>query len=117
MAQQQQEEQKYKTYGLACFEKYRDFQYINETELDVAINYICCNLNYPTLNYGYWYDMYSYTTKSKIVLRYRKRRSGNPLVKLGECLCNGQVVDFLKNTNKKCNCNNGCAPVYFDKVF
>ena len=110
-------QQQYKTYGLACFEKYRDFQPINETELDVAVNYICEHLNSPTLNYGYWYDMYSYTTKSKIVLRYRKRRGGSPVVKLGECLCQGQVVDFLKNSNKKCNCDNGCASVYFDKVF
>ena len=93
-------QQQYKTYGLACFEKYRDFQPINETELDVAVNYICEHLNSPTLNYGYWYDMYSYTTKSKIVLRYRKRRGGSPVVKLGECLCQGQVVDFLKNSNK-----------------
>ena len=115
--QQQQQQQQYKTYGLTCFEKYRDFQFVNESELDVIINYICGHLNLLTLNYGYWYDMYSYTTTSKIVLRHRKRRCQNPVVKLGECLCQGEVIDFLKNSNKKCNCNNGCASVYFDKVF
>ena len=107
----------FKTDRLRCFEKYRNFQYINETELDVAIDYICGNLNHPTLNYGYWYDMYSYTTKSRIVLRYRKRKDENPIAKLGECLCQGKVVDFLKNPTRKCNCNYGCASVYFDKVF
>ena len=103
--------------GFSCFEKYRDFQLVNETELDFAINYICGNLNSPTLNYGYWYDMYSYTTKSRIVLRFRKRRGDVPVVKLGECLCQGEVIDFLKNQNRKCNCSRRCASVYFDKVF
>ena len=118
MAEKPIQQQQYKTYGLSCFEKYRDFQFVNESELDIIVNYICEHLNHPTLNYGYWYDMYSYTTKSRIVLRYRKRRGEfYPLVKLGECLCQGEVVDFLKNHNKKCNCNNGCASVYFDKVF
>ena len=110
-------QQQFKCYELSCFEKYRDFQFVNEQELDAVINYICGNLNYPTLNYGYWYDMYSYTTKSKIVLRYKKRRNETGIVKLGQCLCQGEVIDFLKNPNKKCNCGNGCASVYFDKVF
>ena len=117
MAEKQQQQQ-YKTSALSCFEKYRNFQLINETELDIATNYICSHLNANyTLNYGYWYDMYSYTTKSKIVLRYRKRRGQEPVVKLGECICEEKVVDFLKNPEKKCNCSNGCASVYFDKVF
>ena len=116
--QQQQQQQQYKPYALSCFEKYTNFQLINETELDIVINYICGHLNANyTLNYGYWYDMYSYTTKSKIVLRYRKRRGKEPVVKLGECICEEKVVDFLKNPDKKCNCGHGCASVYFDKVF
>ena len=122
MAQKQEhqkEEQKYKPLALACFEKYRNFKLINETELDILVNYICAHLNESyTHNYGYWYDMYSYTTKSKIVLRYRKRKGHDPpLVKLGECICEGEVVDFLKNPNNKCNCDRGCASVYFNKVF
>ena len=103
---------------LMCFRKYTNFQLINETELDMVINYICRNLNGSyTPNYGYWYDMYSYTTKSKIVLNFRKRRGKPETVKLGECVCDGKVIDFLKNENKKCNCGNGCASVYYDKVF
>ena len=116
--EQKQQKYKYKPCcSLSCFEKYRNFQFVNECELDLTIDYICGNLNSPTLNYGYWYDMYSYTTKSRIVLRYRKRRGENPVVKLGECLCGEQVIDFLKNSNKKCNCDRGCASVYFNKVF
>ena len=117
MTEKQQQQQQYKPYGLSCFEKYTNFQLINESELDIVINYICGNLNAPTLNYGYWYDMYSYTTKSKIVLRYRKRIGMEPVVKLGECICEEKVVDFLKNPDKICNCGHGCASVYFDKVF
>ena len=102
--------QQYKTNALVCFEKYTNFQLINESELDTVVNYICGHLNTNyTFNYGYWYDMYTYTTKSKIVLRYRKRRGLDPVVKLGECICEEKVVDFLKNPDKKCNCGRGCA--------
>ena len=116
MAEKQQ--QQYKTNDLSCFEKYTNFQLINEFELDSAINYICGHLNADyTFNYGYWYNMYTYTTKSKMVLRDRKIRGGEPLVKLGECICEEKVVNFLKNSDKKCNCGNGCASVRFKKVF
>ena len=102
----------------SCFEKYINFQLINKTELDIVTNYICGHLNADyTLNYGYWYDMYSYTAKSEIVLRYRKEKGKEPLVKLGECICEGKVVNFLKNPDKKCNCSDGCASVRFNKVF
>ena len=118
--QQQQQQRKYKApYALTCFEKYRDFELLNESELDIVINYICGHLNGDyTFNYPYWYDMYNYTTKSKIVLRHRKEK-GNyyPLVKLGECVCQNKVINFLKNPDKKCNCSDGCASVYFKKVF
>ena len=85
---QQQQQQQYKPYALSCFEKYTNFQLINETELDIVINYICGHLNQDYLNQDYL-----------------------------ECICNEKVVDFLKNPDKKCNCNHGCASVYFDKVF
>ena len=116
--QQQQQQQQYKPNSLSCFEKYINFQLMNETELDIVINYICGHLNADyTFNYGYWYDMYSYTTKSKIVLRYRKTRGKDPVVKLGKCICEEKVINFLKNPDKKCNCSDGCASVYFNKVF
>ena len=92
--------QQYKTNALVCFEKYTNFQLINESELDTVVNYICGHLN---TNYTFS------STKSKIVLRYRKRRGLDPVVKLGECICEEKVVDFLKNPDKKCNCGRGCA--------
>ena len=106
-------------YNLDCFKKYSNFEPVNETELKFTVNYICGNLNANyTLNYPYWYDMYSYTSKNLIVLR-RKKEKGiqNPLTKLGECVCQDKVINFLENEGKKCFCNNGCSSVYFKVVF
>ena len=121
--QQQQQQQQWKEYkkpfALTCFDNYINFELINESELDVVINYICGHLNEDyTLNYPYWYDMYSYTAKSRIVLNHKKQKGDlYPLVKLGECVCKNKVINFLKNPDKKCNCNDGCASVYYNKVF
>ena len=115
---QQQKQLENKIYPLNCFEKYTNFELINETELLMTINFICRHLNEDhTYNYGYWYDMYSYTTKSKIVLSHRKNRGGKPVVRLGECVCEEKVINFLKNPDKRCNCDEGFASVYFNKVF
>ena len=105
--------------ALLCFEKYSKFEPVNKNELDVVINYICGHLNANyTMNYPYWYDMYSYTTKTRIVLRHRREHGkAEPLAKLGECVCQGKVINFLKNPDKKCFCNSGCASVYYNKVF
>ena len=104
---------------LDCFERYSNLESINETELKYVVNYICGNLNADyTLNYRYWYDMYSYTSKNFIVLRHRKEKGNlNPLTKLGECVCQNKVINFLKNSDKKCFCNDGCASVYYKVVF
>ena len=61
--------------------------------------------------------MYSYTSKSYIVIRYRKKKGHKPVARLGECICEEKIVNFLNNPDKKCNCDNGCASVYFNKVF
>ena len=114
----EKQQQQYKSNRLTCFQKYLNFQLINENELDSVIDYICEHFNASyTPNYRYWYDMYSYTSKSKIVLRYKKTRGKDPVVKLGECICEEKVVNFLKYPNKKCNCDDGCASVYYNKVF
>ena len=100
---------------LQCFEKYSNFQLVDEDELKLAINYICGNLNANyTMNYPYWYDMYSYTSKNLMVLRKRKEKHENPLTSLGECVCQDKIINFL--TNKKCFCKEGCASVYFKVV-
>ena len=50
--------------GYSEFESYKDLQSLTFHELKLAVNYICSNLNSPSLNYPYWYEMYCYTSKS-----------------------------------------------------
>ena len=101
-----------------CFQKYIKFELVNEEELKLAIDYICGNLNANyTMNYPYWYNMYSYTSKNLIVLRKKKEKKIKSLTRLGECVCQGDVINFLKNTDKKCFCNKGCSSVCFKAVF
>ena len=101
---------------LELFNKYRNFEPINKKELDLVINYICANLNSCFNNYPYWYDMYCYSTKSRIVIRHRESKNENSIAILGECLCQNQIINFLKKGNS-CNCDEGCASVYFNAVF
>ena len=114
----QQEEPKVVFYNLDCFEKYSNFELVNETELNYAINYICGNLNSCySLNYPYWYNMYCYTTKNLIVLRKKEEVGKVALTKLGECVCQNKVINFLENEENKCFCSNRCSSVYFKVVF
>ena len=102
---------------LNLFTKYRQFKPVNKDELDLVIDYICGNLNSSFCNYPYWYDMYCYTTKSRIVIRHREHKNETAIAILGECVCEDQVINFLKNEANQCNCNKGCASVYFKVVF
>ena len=102
---------------LSLFTKYRKFEPINKNELDLVVDYICANLNSSFCNYRYWYDMYCYATKSRIVIRHREHKNETGIAKLGECVCENQVINFLENENNQCNCNKGCASVYFKVVF
>ena len=117
--QQQQQQQQSSSPRLDCFLKYITFKLINEEELKLVIDYICNNLNTNNSNYPYWYDMYSYSIKNRIVLRHRKEKEGDfyPLTELGECVCQNKIINFLKNSDNKCFCNNGYASVFFKKVF
>ena len=95
--------------GYAEFRSFEDFKYLNKEDLEVAINYICLQMNNPGIGYKYFYDMYSYATKCRIVLQKKKQ-----YVKLGEAVCNGKVVNFLEDEkHKKCS----CGSVYFNVVF
>ena len=100
----------------SLFEKYRNFEFVDADQLNLISDYICGNLN-SGFNYPYWYDMYCYVTKSKIVIRTKQEKNELPLAQLGQCICKGKVVNFLKNKNKECNCEDGCASVYFNVVF
>ena len=93
------------------FEKYKKFEMINKDELNLIIDYICGNLNSCFCNYNYWYNMYCYATKSRIVIRHREQNNQLGFAKLGECVCENEVVNFLEKENKKCNCNKGCSNI------
>ena len=94
--------------GYAEFCSFEKFKYLDKEDLELANNYICLQLNNPSFGYKYYYDMYSYATKCKIVLQRRQ------YTKLGEAVCNGEVVNFLQDEKHK-NCS--CGSVYFNAVF
>ena len=120
MAQQQQQQQlQPMSPRLESFLKYINFKLVGKDELNLALDYIDNNLNAGSANsYGYWYDMYSYCIKNFIVLRHKEKNNEFPLLTiLGVCVCQDQVINFLKNTDKKCFYNKGCLSVYYNKVF
>ena len=97
------------------FESYKKLQNLTSDELQLAINYICGNLNsFLCYNYHYWYDMYSYTSKTLMVIDWRKKRGFKEVAKLGEAVCDSAIVNFLEEKEHfKC----GCSSVYYDAVF
>ena len=100
--------------GFDQFKSYEKFQSLTYDELKLAVNYICSNLNCPSYNYRYWYDMYCYTSKSFIVMQWRKERGFKEHAKLGEAVCDGVIVNFIKEKEHfKCS----CSSVYYDAVF
>lgn len=114
--QQQQQQQQWKEYKLpyelVCFEKYTNFELVNETELDYVINHVCGHLNEDyTRNYPYWYDMYCSTSKTFLVLRWKKSKNLPQIAKLGQVVCNDEIIDLRKNEHK---CS--CSSLYFNAV-
>ena len=93
--------------GLEEFQNFRDFKTVDKEDLKLAVNYICAQLNSPGSHYQYYYDLYSYTSKCFMVLQKRS------YTKLGEAVCNGKVVNFLKDEEHK-NCS--CGSVYYNAV-
>ena len=58
--------------------------------------------------------MYSYTAKLFIVMRWRRERGFKERAKLGEAICDGVIVDFLKEKEHfKCS----CSSLYYNTVF
>ena len=94
--------------GYEEFKKFENFEIIDEESLDKATNYVCLQLNNPSFGYKYYYDMYSYIAKCKIVLQKYST------VKLGQAICNGKLIDFVKDQEHK-NCS--CSSVYYNAVF
>ena len=101
---------------LDMFQKYKNFEYLTHDELKMCLDYICGNLNAPGINYRYYYDMYSYTSKTFIAMRWRKERGFRERGKLGEAICDGVLVNVLSKEEKqhfKCS----CSSVYYNAVF
>ena len=74
--------------GYEEFQRFKKFEILNEEALDRATNYVCLQLNNPSFGHKYYYDMYSYIKKCKIVLqKYTK-------TKLGQAICNEKLVIF-----------------------
>ena len=94
--------------GYNEFQRFKDFKVMDEKSLDFATNYVCLQLNNPSYGYRYYYDMYSYIAKCKIVLQKYKE------TKLGQAICEGELVNFLEDAKHK-NCI--CRSVYFNAVF
>ena len=101
--------------GIEQFDSYKNLQNLTFDELKLALNYICSNLNsFPCNNYHYWYDMYCYTSKAFMVMQLRKERGFKEVGRLGEAVCDGVIVNFLKEKEHfKC----GCSSVYYNAVF
>ena len=98
--------------GFDEFQAYKSFQPMTYDELKLATNYICGRLNSFGCHYQYWYDMYCYTSKSFIVLRWRRDHGLIPCAKLGESICKDKIINFVR-TEHKCS----CLSVYFNAVF
>ena len=96
------------------FESYKDLQSLSYDELKLAVNYICSNLNSPSYNYHYWYDMYCYTSKSLMVMEWLKQRGFKEHARLGEAVCDGVITNFLKEKEHfKCSCSSVCYNAVF----
>ena len=95
--------------GYDQFQRFKNFEMMDDESIDLASNYVCLQLNNPSYGYKYYYDMYSYIAKCKIVLqKYTKAR-------LGQAICNGELFDFLNDDSKHKKCS--CASVYYNAVF
>ena len=91
-----------------AFQKFINFEEIDKKTIDRAVDYVCHNLNHQGPNYRYYYDMYSYISKCRIVLQTYSK------TKLSEAICDGKLVNFLEDDKHK-NCI--CSSVYFNAVF
>ena len=100
--------------GYIKYLKYKNAEYLTKDELKLVADYVCGYLNNPGVNFRYYYDMYSYISKSFIVCRWKKQNGYKPLVKIGEAICKDTLVNFLREKEHK-NCM--CSSVYYNTVF
>ena len=88
-----------------CFKKYERKESLTRSELEYAVEHVCLNLNNPSIGHKYFYNMYSYITKSFIVCNWKEKNGYDIVSKFGEAICNDQLVIFFENEeHKHCSC-------------
>ena len=84
--------------GFEVFQKFESGKYVHLEDLKHLTNHICGNLNGDyCLNYKFWYNMYSYSSKAFIVCHWGQSEGLQPVAKWGEAICENNLVIFLKN--------------------
>ena len=97
--------------GLTIFEDFENGKFVHLDDLKHMTNYICSNLNSEySLNYKYWYNMYSYSSKTYIVCRWRQSKGLQPVAKWGQAICDNELVNYFKEQK---DCRKGCSSVYY----
>ena len=97
-------------HGLQVFEEFESRKYVRIEDLKHMCNHIGGNLNNWTLNYRFWYNMYSYSSKTYIVCRWRESKGLSPVPKWGEAICENELVNFFDDPKHK-SCS--CGSVYY----
>ena len=82
-----------------CFKKYERKEFLTKIELEYANDHVCLNLNNPSFGYKYFYNMYTYITKSFIVCNWKEKNGYDIVSKFGEAICNDSWSIFLKMKN------------------
>ena len=92
-------------HGLRVFEEFESRKYVCIEDLKHMCNHICGNLKNWTPNYRFWYNMYSYSSKTHIVCRWRESKGLSPVAKWGEAICKNELVNFFDYPkHKSCSC-------------
>ena len=102
---------KKKPAGFQIFENFENEKYVHIEDLPHMINYIGGNLNSDNcLNYKHWCNQYSYSKKAYIVCRWRQEKDLQPVVKWGDAIYNGELVNIFKEHK---GYHHGCGSVYY----
>ena len=105
---------KFSTYD--AFQSFTKGHLIDEEILDHATDFICLNLrrNYDSLT---WSAFYTYVSYCRIVLSFKKENNQPPMVRIGDTICKGQIVNFIRNEKHSypnCTCGSTymqCHPI------
>ena len=100
--------------GLQVFKDFESGKCVHYEDLNHMCNHICGNLNNWTPNYGFWYNIYSYSSKAYIVCRWRESKGLSPVAKWGEAICENELANFFNDPKHK-SCS--CGSVYYKQFF